>query len=77
MKNPVGLSKIRYRWYVLYNTGESKPVSYLWNIVPKTIRTYLLWRRRHEQTKHELSFNGTRLSAYRNGAHNISKYTKE
>jgi len=77
MKNPVGLSKIRYRWYVLYNTGESKPVSYLWNIVPKRIRTYLLWRRRHEQTKHELSLDGTRISSHRNGTNNLPINAKE
>ena len=43
----VGLSKCgRFgRWNKVYSNGESKPVSWLWNIVPSPIRSYwLLYR---------------------------------
>lgn len=42
----VGLSKIgRGRWNIVYSNGTSKPVSYVWNIVPSKWRTYWLYKR--------------------------------
>lgn len=43
--HPVGLSRIGYRWSVLYNNGTSKEISLLWNLVPDTIRTWILYQR--------------------------------
>jgi len=50
--NPVGLSKIdgwNNKWSVLYSNGTSKEVSLLWNIVPRRIRSYILYRRKIRQ----------------------------
>ena len=46
--NPVGITKIQgimNRWNVIYSNGETKPVSYMWSIVPNRLRTYMLYRR--------------------------------
>ena len=45
-KSPVGLSCIDNRWYVLYSTGESKRVCYLWRYAPKDFRSWYLYRRK-------------------------------
>ena len=50
--NPVGISKIQgimNRWNVIYSNGETKPVSYMWSIVPNRIRVYMLYRRHIER----------------------------
>lgn len=50
--NPVGISKIKgimNRWNVIYSNGETKPVSYMWSIVPNRIRVYMLYRRQIER----------------------------
>ena len=43
----VGLSKIgRFgRWNQVLSTGETRPVSWLWTIVPSPIRSYWLFER--------------------------------
>ena len=43
----VGLTKIgKYgRWSQVLSTGETKPVSWLWNIAPSRFRTYWLFIR--------------------------------
>lgn len=50
--NPVGITRIgKGRWSVIYSNGETKPVSYMWSIVPHRIRTYMLYKRyMHEQS---------------------------
>jgi len=48
---PVGISRIGSRWarwHVVYNNGESKPVSIVWNIMPKRFRSWYL-HHRHER----------------------------
>ena len=41
---PVGLSKVGNfgSWYILYNNGTSKKISWFWNIIPSRYRMKLL-----------------------------------
>ena len=53
MPSVVGLSKIgRWgRWYQVLSTGESRPCSIIWTIVPDNIRSYCLWWRHHNRQR--------------------------
>ena len=63
----VGLSKIgRWgRWNQVLSTGESRPVSPIWTIMPDGIRSYWLWWRHHNKQKKQ-SFDAILRHAERN-----------